>query len=185
MEDVPGPEAPEEPPVWDQPPADEPPSPPPHAVDDGPGEAADTGDAVVEYLAFRLGSEEYAVRVEDVLEIIRLQKITDVPRAPGFVRGIISLRGVIIPVFDIKKRLGFDEAEHTRATRIVVVSEEGMPQGVIVDKVTGVVRFPMKTIEPPPAVIGGVEAEYIQGVGRMGDRLLILLNTGRILAMEG
>lgn len=153
--------------------------------DDGHEDGEDAGDTLVEYLAFRLGKEEYAVKVEHVREIIRLQKITDVPRAPGFVKGIISLRGVIIPVFDIKKRLGFEDSEGTRATRIVVVSEDGMPQGMIVDKVTGVVRFPEKGIEPPPAVIGGVEAEYIHGVGRLGDRLLILFNTGRVLAMEG
>lgn len=178
-----------EPPVWEQKPPDdmkgETPPPPPATEEEAPSEGEESGETVVEYLAFRLGSEEYAVKVEDVREIIRLQKITDVPRAPGYVRGIISLRGVIIPVFDIKKRLGFEETGHTRATRIVVVAEEGMPQGIIVDKVTGVVRFPVKTVEPPPAVIGGVEAEYIHGVGRIGDRLLILFNTGRVLAMEG
>lgn len=140
---------------------------------------------IVEYLAFMLGREEYAFKVEDVKEIIRLQQITSVPRAPDFIRGIISLRGVIIPVFDIKKRLGLEGTEKTRSTRIIVVSSDGAPHGVIVDKVTGVARLRADGIEPTPAVIGGVGAEYLEGVGRLGDRLLILFNTARVSAMEG
>jgi len=152
--------------------------------DEGPGDGA-SDEEIVEYLAFMLAKEEYAVKVEDVKEIIRLQKITNVPRAPDFVEGIISLRGVIIPVFNIRRRLGLDETERTRSTRIVVVSHGGSPQGIIVDKVTGVARLRADSVEPPPAVIGGVEAEYLEGVGRLGDRLLILFNTDKALAMEG
>jgi len=136
---------------------------------------------VIEYLAFMLSGEEYAVKVEDVDEIIRLQKITMVPRADDFVEGIISLRGVIIPVFDIKKRLGLDISERARSTRIVIVSDNDNPQGIIVDKVTGVARLREGSIEPPPAVIGGVEGEYLEGVGRIEDRLLILFNIRKVL----
>jgi purine-binding chemotaxis protein CheW len=150
-----------------------------------PSTSEDEPSDIVEYLAFMLGREEYAFKVEDVKEIIRLQQITSVPRAPDFIRGIISLRGVIIPVFDIKKRLGLDETEKTRSTRIIVVSSDGAPHGVIVDKVTGVARLRADGIEPTPAVIGGVGAEYLEGVGRLGDRLLILFNTARVSAMEG
>ena len=150
--------------------------------DDEEGEAEDD---TVEYLAFRLATEEYAVKVENVREIIRLQKITTVPRAPDFVRGIISLRGVIIPVFNIKRRLGLAETEKARSTRIIVVADGSGLQGIIVDRVTGVARLKRDTIEPPPAVISGVEAEYIEGVGRIGERLLILFNTGKVLEMEG
>ncbi len=149
------------------------------------GEAAEDAGNIVEYLAFMLADEEYAVKVEDVKEIIRLQQITKVPRADDFVEGIISLRGVIIPVFDIKKRLGLEHGERQRTVRIVIVSEDGNPQGIIVDKVTGVARLREDSIEPPPAVIGGVEGEYLEGVGRIGDRLLILFNTGKVLSMEG
>ncbi len=150
-----------------------------------PSTSEDEPSDIVEYLAFMLGREEYAFKVEDVKEIIRLQQITSVPRAPDFIRGIISLRGVIIPVFDIKKRLGLDETEKTRSTRIIVVSSDGAPHGVIVDKVTGVARLRADGIEPTPAVIGGVGAEYLEGVGRLDDRLLILFNTARVSAMEG
>jgi len=140
---------------------------------------------IVEYLAFMLSEEEYAVRVSDIKEIIRPQKITMVPRAPEFVEGIFSLRGVIIPVFDIKKRLGFADTERDRAARILIVSDGGDAQGIIVDRVTGVARLKEDRIEPPPTVIGGVEAEYLEGIGRLDGRLLILFNTARILSMEG
>jgi len=145
-------------------------------------DAAD--EDVIEYLAFMLSGEEYAVKVEDVDEIIRLQKITMVPRADDFVEGIISLRGVIIPVFDIKRRLGLDLAERGRYTRIVIVSDGDNPQGIIVDRVTGVARLRESSIEPPPAVIGGVEGEYLEGVGRIEERLLILFNIRKVLSTD-
>lgn len=150
------------------------------------GPVADGSDDedIIEYLAFQLADEEYAVKVADVKEIIRLQKTTIVPRAQDFVEGIISLRGVIIPVFDIKKRLGFADNGRSRTNRIVILSEGGNPQGIIVDKVTGVARLNKSGIEPPPSVIGGVEAEYIEGLGRIDGRLLILFRTDTILSME-
>ena len=140
-------------------------------------------DQVIEYLAFMLASEEYAVKVEDVKEIIRGQSITTVPRTPDFVLGIISLRGVILPVFDIKKRLGLDGGGSRKTARIIVVADNYGLQGIKVDKVTGVVKLKKSAVEPPPAVIGGVEAEYLQGIGRIGDRLLILFNTDKVLTV--
>lgn len=142
-------------------------------------------DDIIEYLAFRIADEEYAVKVSDVKEIIRLQRTTRVPRAQEFVEGIISLRGVIIPVFDIKKKLGFKDEGRGRSARIVILSEDGNPQGIIVDRVTGVARLRKGDIEPPPSVICGVEAEYIEGLGRINGKLLILFNTYKILSMEG
>lgn len=142
-------------------------------------------DDIIEYLAFRIADEEYAVKVSDVKEIIRLQRTTRVPRAQEFVEGIISLRGVIIPVFDIKKKLGFKDDGRGRSARIVILSEDGNPQGIIVDRVTGVARLRKGDIEPPPSVICGVEAEYIEGLGRINGKLLILFNTYKILSMEG
>ena len=173
------------------------PSTPPGGGGDGPGaegpgvlgvdgDGEDTsGDDIVEYLAFRLAKEQYAVKVSVVKEIIRLQRITMVPRAQDFVEGIISLRGVIIPVFDAKKRLGFEDTGRSRTNRIIILSEAGNSQGMIVDKVTGVARLKKSEIEPPPSVIGGVEAEYLEGLGRIDGKLLILFNTDMILSMEG
>ena len=156
----------------------------PEGLDGSGATGAEDGDEV-EYLSFMLADEEYAVKVEDVKEIIRPQRTTMVPRAPDFVVGIISLRGVILPVFNIKRRLGFDDAGRTKTTRVIIVSDGGSPLGIMVDRVTGVARLKKGEIEPPPSVIGGIESEYLQGVGRQGDRLLILFNTQRVLEMEG
>jgi purine-binding chemotaxis protein CheW len=153
--------------------------------DKGPaaeGPETDT-DTVTEYLAFMLADEEYAVKVEDMREIIRLQHITSVPRSPDFILGITSIRGEIVPVFDIRKRLGLEVREPSRSTRILVISDDGSPHGMLVDSVTGVVRLSAGDIEPPPAVIGGVDAEYLEGVGRASGRMLILFNTVKVLTL--
>jgi purine-binding chemotaxis protein CheW len=156
-------------------------------VKDKPGQeppGADAGQAVVEYLSFMLGSEEYAVKVDDVREIIKVQHITEVPRTPDFVLGITSLRGVIIPVFDIRRRLSLEEAARARTTRLIVIADGPALQGIIVDRVTGVFQLKKADIEPPPSVIGGVEAEYLDGIGRLGERLVILFNTARVLSVD-
>lgn len=154
------------------------------AVAEETSPVTEASDEIIEYLSFLLANEEYAVKVEDIKEIIRGQSITNVPRTPGFVLGIISLRGVILPVFDIKKRLGLEGGVTSRKTsRIVVVADKYGLQGIMVDKVTGVVKLKGSAIEPPPTIIGGVEAEYLQGLGRIGDRLLILFNTDKVLTV--
>jgi purine-binding chemotaxis protein CheW len=136
----------------------------------------------VELLAFMLGDEEYALKMEEAREIIRWRKPTKVPRAPEYIIGIISLRGVILPVFDVKKRLGLGELNPSRHTRIIVVSEGGSLSGMVVDRITGVTAVPAQAIESAPAVIDGSEAEYIEGVGRAGERLLILIRASRALS---
>ena len=157
---------------------------PPAAVEQPALEAHEAPVDGAEYLAFMLSDEEYALRIDDVREIIRPRAITAVPRAPGFVMGVISLRGAVMPVFDIKKRLGLGEAEVSRPSRILVVSDKGSEQGIMVDRVTGVVRLGPDDIGPPPSVIGGVGAGYLEGVGRLGDRLLILFDTQKVLSMD-
>ncbi|MGC2423975.1 MAG: chemotaxis protein CheW [Nitrospirota bacterium] len=136
----------------------------------------------MELLAFMLGDEEYALKMEEAREIIRWRKPTKVPRSPEYIIGIISLRGIILPVFDVKKRLGLGELKPTRYTRIVVVSDGGSLSGMVVDRITGVTAVPEKGIESAPAVIDGNEAEYIEGVGRAEDRLLILIRASRALS---
>jgi purine-binding chemotaxis protein CheW len=136
----------------------------------------------VELLAFMLGDEEYALKMEEAREIIRWRKPAKVPRAPEYIIGIISLRGVILPVFDVKKRLGLGELDPSRHTRIIVVSEGGSLSGMVVDRITGVTAVPEREMESAPAVIDGNEAEYIEGVGRAGERLLILIRASRALS---
>lgn len=137
-----------------------------------------------EFLGFMLSDEEYALDILEIKEIIRLQTITAVPRTPGYLKGIITLRGVIVPVFDLRRRLGLAETEHSPSTRIVVVYRGDEYAGLIVDAITQVMRVKVETIEPPPPTIGVVEAEFIRGVTRYQDRLVILLNLGRVLDVK-
>jgi len=136
----------------------------------------------LELLSFQLAQESYAIRLTLVQQIIKMREITPVPRAPEYVLGVISLRGVIIPVFDLRRRLGLARREHTRETRIIVVREGAKSIGLIVDRVRQVVRIPAAGIEPPPPVLGGLEAEYLEGIGRSEGRMLILLHLEKVLA---
>lgn len=146
------------------------------AEDDAP---ADVRQA--ELLGFMLADEEYALDILEIKEIIRPQSITPVPRSPDYLRGIITLRGVIVPVFDLRRRLGLKESEETSSTRIVVVYRGDELAGLIVDAITLVMRINVDRIEPPPTTIGAVESEFIKGVTRDQKRLVILLNLGRVL----
>ncbi len=138
----------------------------------------------LELLCFMLADEEYAVDIMEVKEIIKVPEITEVPRVPEFILGIISLRGTVIPIFDLRKRLGLEAKERTRSTKIIIASDNDKTLGMAVDKVTQVAKISGKKLEPPPPVIGGVEAEYIQGLGRFREHLLILLNLHKVLSFE-
>jgi purine-binding chemotaxis protein CheW len=142
----------------------------------GPGAEAQT-----ELLGFMLSDEEYALDILEVKEIVRLQPITAVPRAAAWLKGIVTLRGLIVPIFDLRSRLGLAEVEHGPDTRIVVVYRGEELAGLIVDRITQVMRLPVEGIEPPPQTIGSVEAEYLRGVVRYRDRLVILLNLSRVV----
>lgn len=142
-------------------------------------EEKDTGE--IQLVVFRLGAEEYGVPITQVQEINRLTTPTRIPKAPAFVEGVINLRGKVLPVIDLKKRFGLEGAAYTDEARIVVVEIAGHTVGVIVDVVSEVLRLPVASIEPPPAVIAGITADYLRGVGKLDDRLLILLDLNKIL----
>lgn len=137
--------------------------------------------ASVELLCFRVGSEEYAISIMDIKEIIKPREVTEVPRVPSFVRGILSLRGNIIPVFDMKTRLGLSDGEVSERERIVVVKRQGGYAGVLVDEVVQVVRIAEGGIEPPPVVLEGIDREFVLGIGRVSGRMLILLDMEKVL----
>jgi len=135
----------------------------------------------LELLSFRLASETYAVRLTNIKQIIKMVPITMVPRAPSHVLGVISLRGTIIPIFDLRRILHLSAATASRKTRIIILAEGKYSVGLIVDEVKQVVRLPASKIEPPPSVLAGVEGEYIQGIGRAGNIMLILLALDKIM----
>lgn len=138
--------------------------------------------ALLQLVTFSIGEEEFGVDILKVQEIIRIMEITKVPRAPRFVEGVINLRGKVIPIIDLRRRFGLDNKSHDKHTRIIVIEINNMIVGFVVDSVSEVLRIPTDTVEPPPPVAAGVESEYISGVGKLQDRLLILLDLDRLLS---
>ena len=146
-------------------------------------DTAVTGDER-QLVVFPLGAELYGVEISRVHEIIRLQSVTKVPRAPSFVEGVINLRGKVIPVVDLRRRFGLPTSDHTRASRIVVVEIGDQVVGIIVDGVSEVLRVNTATVEPPSPVVAGIDSEYLHGIAKLSDRLVILLDLDRILARD-
>jgi purine-binding chemotaxis protein CheW len=139
-----------------------------------------------EHLAtFYLDREEYGVEVKLVQEIRRLTEITPVPRAPEFIRGVINLRGRIIPVVDLKKKLGLGEVTEGRAARIVVVKIHDRLIGMLVDGASQVLKVKVSSIEPAPAEVVEKGGDYIRGVAKLEQRLIILVDLHRILLLDG
>lgn len=132
-------------------------------------------------VVFTLADETYGIDISTVNEIIRMQAITEVPRTPDFVEGVINLRGRIVPVIDLRKRFSLAVSEETQASRIMVVELEGLTVGMIVDSVSEVLRLPASSIEPTPTMVSGVDAAYLRGVGKWDDRLIILLDIKKVL----
>ncbi|MGX9365896.1 chemotaxis protein CheW [Desulfoplanes sp. PS50] len=141
-------------------------------------------EELLQLVTFSIGEEEFGVEILKVQEIIRMLEITRVPKAPDFVEGVINLRGKVIPVIDLRLRFGLTAKEHDKKTRIIVIEINQMIVGFVVDSVSEVLRIPAGTIEPPPPVISGLDSEYISGVGKLDDRLLIMLDLNRLLSKE-
>ena len=138
----------------------------------------------VQIVSFSLGSEEYGVDISQVQEIIRMVEITHVPRAPHFMEGVINLRGQLIPIIDLRTRFGMPRADQTKSTRIVVTEIGSKRVGIVVDAVSEVLNIPLENVENAPDMIAGVGTEYIQGVGKVGERLIILLDLTMVMSAE-
>jgi purine-binding chemotaxis protein CheW len=134
-------------------------------------------------IVFTLAHEEYGIEVDKVRTIERLVPITRVPKTPAFVKGVINLRGIVIPVIDLRGRFGLPETELTENSRIVIVAAEELEVGFIVDSANDVMDVMSDAIENPSEVLGGIKAKYLSGVAKIGDnRLLILLNLAEVLS---
>ena len=142
----------------------------------------DTAQAEKQLVVFDLASESYGVDIDAVREIIRMQEITRVPRTPEFVEGVINLRGKVIPVVDLRKRFGLAVGEENKDNRIVVVDIGGQDIGVVVDAVTEVLRIPASAIEPPSSVITSADSEYLLGIVKLADKMIILLELESVLS---
>lgn len=137
--------------------------------------------AVEQLVTFSLDTEEFGVDIMKVQEIIRISPITRVPKAPSYVEGVINLRGNVIPVVNLRVRFGMPPDEETELSRIVVLQVNGKVFGVRVDGVSEVLRLDSEAIEPPPPIALGLDSNFIRGVGKIGDRLLILLNLDQLM----
>lgn len=137
----------------------------------------------MQLVVFRLGREDYGVSILQVQEIKRMMDITRVPNSPEYIKGVINLRGSVLPVLDLKKRLALPPEDYTDNTRIIIVKVEDITVGLIVDAVSEVTTLAGENIEPPNTVVSGVSAQYLSGVGKQEDKLLILLNLAAIVGV--
>jgi|TARA_B100001971_G_scaffold29821_2_gene24185 purine-binding chemotaxis protein CheW len=133
-------------------------------------------------VVFDLAAEAFSVDIGSVREIIRMQDITRVPGAPGFVEGIINLRGNVIPVIDLRKRFDISVNELHKDNRIVVMDISGQDMGVVVDAVTEVLRISAASVEPPSSVITTADSVYLLGIVKMENRMVILLDLDKVLS---
>lgn len=133
------------------------------------------------YLTFKVGEEEYGVEISCVIEVIGMQKITHVPDMPEFVKGVINLRGQVIPITDVRMRFNIETREYNDRTCIVVVTVNDTFVGLVVDTVSDVLAIPQENIDPPPKVNQQRKSHFIQGIGKIGDNVKILLDVNKLL----
>ncbi len=142
----------------------------------------------VQLAVFLLGEEEYALDIMEIMEIIRAQKITDLPESSEFIEGVVNLRGKVIPIIDLRGRLNKPinrvetDKEGTNG-RIIIINRNGKIVGLQVDMVTEVIRLPMKEIDPLPEDIGKGGSQYLSGIAKCGEKLILVLNIDRIMGL--
>ena len=137
---------------------------------------------LLQLVSFMIDKEEFGVNILYVQEINRMFQITKVPNAPHFVDGVVNLRGRVIPVIDLRTKLGIERKEHDKNTRIVVVEVAGKTVGFIVDAVKEVLRIPTSITEAPPEIVTGINSEFIMAVAKLEDRLITLIDLEKILS---
>ena len=137
------------------------------------------------YLTFFLAAEEYGLEILKVREIIGMMNITLVPRTPEFIRGVINLRGKVIPVVELRLKFAMEAVEQTSETCIIVVQARGMEMGIVVDRVSEVLDITTEAIQDPPSFgANGIDTNYILGIGKSEDRVKLLLDIDKVLSTE-
>ncbi len=137
----------------------------------------------MQVVSFRLGDEQYGIEILRVQEIIRVPELTRVPNSPSVVEGVINLRGKVIPIVGLRKRFGLATRAKDKETRIIVIDSGGEAMGFEVDSVSEVLRIPIEAIEPPPR-LSRCDNEFVSGVAKLHDRLLLLLDVNRLTTAE-
>ena len=144
-------------------------------------EGKQTDERILEMVGFKLGNEEFMVDINKIREIIMKTDITYVPRIPSYFEGVINLRGNIVPIINMRKKLGMESSGFTKDSRILIMEVNDMFVGFIVDKITKVILIPEKNIEPTPVTFGGMASEYIHGVGRYENKIIGWVNIERLV----
>lgn len=139
---------------------------------------------ILQLVTFRIGNEEFGFDIFKVKEINRMLDITQIPNSESSVKGVVNLRGSVIPVVSLRSKLNFSDLEYTNHTRIIVVEYKNKSIAFIVDEVSEVLRIQSNIIEKPPEMTTSVETAYISGVAKLENRLLILLDLDKILTTE-
>jgi purine-binding chemotaxis protein CheW len=150
--------------------------------------AATQAEEQQQYLTFMLGGETFAIGILGIKEIIEYHGLTEVPMMPACIRGVINLRGAVVPVLDLAARFGKKSSEVTKKTCIVIVEvqsgEERHDMGVVVDAVNAVLEIPASEIEPPPSFGAKIRSDFIEGMGKVNGKFVILLNVHQVLSTE-
>ncbi len=141
-------------------------------------------DEILQLVSFKIENEEFGIEISKVHEIIRLQNITKIPNAPHFVDGVINLRGKVIPVIDLRAKLNFPRKIFDKDSRIIVVEVESKKIGFIVDRVEEVIRISKSVTEAPPDLMNDINSDYILSVGKLENKLLILLDLEKVLSQD-
>jgi len=141
-------------------------------------------ESLKQLVTFNIKDEEYGLDILQVQEVVRLPQITVLPKAPSFIKGVIDLRGSIIPIVDLREKFDLNHDKYTETTRVIIVDINDKKVGMVVDNVSQVVRVADSNILPPPPVIGKGITDYLDGVVRMKDRLIILLKVESLLSIE-
>lgn len=140
-----------------------------------------SSDGETKYVIFKLNEEYYGIPIENVLSIEKVIETTRIPNAPDYINGVINLRGEVIPIVNLKTKLGMEEDNLSRNSRVIVVTENEIVVGLAVDSSSEVLEIDKENIDKPPTAEDNQYIEYINGIGKVSGRLIILLNLGKIL----
>ena len=144
-------------------------------------ESSTVGEEILQFVAFTLNNENYAVDILNVQEINRITEITKVPNSEEFVEGVVNLRGKVIPIINLRSKFGFEEKPKDDSSRIIIMEINDITNGLIVDSVSEVLRIPSSIIEPTPPMSSGESSQFIRGIAKLDNRLIILLDIDKLL----
>ena len=147
-------------------------------------ETSAVGEEILQFVTFTLNNEEYGVDILSVQEINRITEITRVPNSAEYVEGVVNLRGKVIPIINLRTKFGFEEKPEDTSSRIIIMEINNITNGLIVDAVSEVLRIPSSIIEPTPPMSSDRNSQFIRGIAKLDNRLIILLDIDRLISED-